>query len=126
MIKLKLSSIFVEDQNKALKFYTEILGFEKKADVPVGEHAWLTVGHKKSEFELLLEPNVHPAAKSFQKAIYKDGIRSNMFYVDDLNEEFERLTILGVKFKSEPTKMGNVKIAVFDDTCGNLICLCQQ
>ena len=126
MIKLKLSSIFVEDQNKALKFYTEILGFEKKADVPVGEHAWLTVGHKKSEFELLLEPNVHPSAKSFQKAIYKDGIPSNMFYVDDLNEEFERLTILGVKFKSEPTKMGNVKIAVFDDTCGNLICLCQQ
>ena len=126
MIKLKLSSIFVEDQNKALKFYTEILGFEKKADVPVGEHAWLTVGHKKSEFELLLEPNVHPAAKSFQKAIYKDGIPSNMFYVDDLNEEFERLTILGVKFKSEPTKMGNVKIAVFDDTCGNLISLCQQ
>ena len=126
MIKLKLSSIFVEDQNKALKFYTEILGFEKKADVPVGENAWLTVGHKKSEFELLLEPNVHPAAKSFQKAIYKDGIPSNMFYVDDLNEEFERLTILGVKFKSEPTKMGNVKIAVFDDTCGNLICLCQQ
>ena len=126
MIKLKLSSIFVEDQNKALKFYTEILGFEKKADVPVGEHAWLTVGHKKSEFELLLEPNMHPAAKSFQKAIYKDGIPSNMFYVDDLNEEFERLTILGVKFKSEPTKMGNVKIAVFDDTCGNLICLCQQ
>ena len=126
MIKLKLSSIFVEDQNKALKFYTEILGFEKKADVPVGEHAWLTVGHKKSEFELLLEPNVHPAAKSFQKAIYKDGIPSNMFYVDDLNEEFERLTILGVKFKSEPTKMGNVKIVVFDDTCGNLICLCQQ
>jgi predicted enzyme related to lactoylglutathione lyase len=126
VIKLKLSSIFVEDQNKALKFYTEILGFEKKADVPVGEHAWLTVGHKKSEFELLLEPNVHPAAKSFQKAIYKDGIPSNMFYVDDLNEEFERLTILGVKFKSEPTKMGNVKIAVFDDTCGNLICLCQQ
>lgn len=126
MIKLKLSSIFVEDQNKALKFYTEILGFEKKVDVPVGEHAWLTVGHKKSEFELLLEPNVHPAAKSFQKAIYKDGIPSNMFYVDDLNEEFERLTILGVKFKSEPTKMGNVKIAVFDDTCGNLICLCQQ
>ena len=126
MIKLKLSSIFVEDQNKALKFYNEILGFEKKADVPVGEHAWLTVGHKKSEFELLLEPNVHPAAKSFQKAIYKDGIPSNMFYVDDLNEEFERLTILGVKFKSEPTKMGNVKIAVFDDTCGNLICLCQQ
>ena len=126
MIKLKLSSIFVEDQNKALKFYTEILGFEKKADVPVGEHAWLTVGHKKSEFELLLEPNVHPAAKSFQKAIFKDGIPSNMFYVDDLNEEFERLTILGVKFKSEPTKMGNVKIAVFDDTCGNLICLCQQ
>ena len=126
MIKLKLSSIFVEDQNKALKFYTEILGFEKKADVPVGENAWLTVGHKKSEFELLLEPNVHPAAKSFQKAIYKDGIPSNMFYVDDLNEEFERLTILGVKFKSEPTKMGNVKIAVFDDTCGNLISLCQQ
>ena len=126
MIKLKLSSIFVEDQNKALKFYTEILGFEKKADVPVGEHAWLTVGHKKSEFELLLEPNVHPAAKSFQKAIYKDGIPSTMFYVDDLNEEFERLTSLGVNFKSEPTKMGNVKIAVFDDTCGNLISLCQQ
>ena len=126
VIKLKLSSIFVEDQNKALKFYTEILGFEKKVDVPVGEHAWLTVGHKKSEFELLLEPNVHPAAKSYQKAIYKDGIPSNMFYVDDLNEEFERLRILGVKFKSEPTKMGNVKIAVFDDTCGNLICLCQQ
>ena len=110
MIKLKLSSIFVEDQNKALKFYTEILGFEKKADVPVGEHAWLTVGHKKSEFELLLEPNVHPAAKSFQKAIYKDGIPSNMFYVDDLNEKFERLTILGVKFKSDLQKWVMLKL----------------
>ena len=75
VIKLKLSSIFVEDQNKALKFYTEILGFEKKADVPVGEHAWLTVGHKKSEFELLLEPNVHPATNSFQKAIFGKKIR---------------------------------------------------
>ena len=126
MIKLKLSSIFVEDQNKALKFYTEILGFEKKVDVPVGEHAWLRVGHEKSEFELLLEPNVHPAAKSYQKVIYKDGIPSTMLFVDDLNVEFERLTSLGVNFKSEPTEMGNVKIAVFDDTCGNLISLCQQ
>ena len=71
VIKLKLSSIFVEDQNKALKFYTEILGFEKKVDVPVGEHAWLTVGREKSEFELLLEPNVHPAAKSFKNQFIK-------------------------------------------------------
>ena len=126
MIKLKLSSIFVEDQNKALKFYTEVLGFEKKIDVQVREHAWLTVGHEKIEFELLLEPSLHPAAKSYQKAIYKDGNPSNMFFVDDLNEEFERLTSLGVNFKSEPTEMGGAKIAVFDDTCGNLISLCQQ
>ena len=126
VIKLKLSSIFVEDQNMALKFYTEILGFEKKVDVPLGEYAWLTVGHEKSEFELLLEPNVHPAAKSYQKAIYKDGIPSTMFFVDDLNVEFERLTSLGVNFKSEPTEMGGVKIAVFNDTCVNLISLCQQ
>ena len=126
MIKVKLSSIFVEDQNKALKFYTKILGFEKKVDLPAGEHVWLTVGHGKSELELLLEPNVHPAAKSYQKAIYKDGIPSTMFFVDDLNLEFERLTSLGVNFKSEPTEMCGVKIAVFDDTCGNLISLCQQ
>ena len=126
VIKVKLSSIFVEDQNKALKFYTEILGFEKKVDVPAGEHSSLTVGHEKSEFELLLEPNVHPAAKSYQKAIYKDGIPSTMFFVDDLNVEFERITSLGVNFKSEPTEMGGVIIAVFDDTCGNLISLCQQ
>ena len=126
MIKLKLSSIFVEDQNKALKFYTEILGFEKKVDVPVGEHAWLTVGREKSEFELLLEPNVHPAAKSYQKAIYKDGIPSTMFFVDNLNVEFKRLKSLGVNFQSEPTEKGGVKIAVFDDTCGNLISLCEQ
>ena len=86
----------------------------------------MTVGHEKSEFELLLEPNVHPAAKSYQKAIYKDGIPSTMFFVDDLNLEFERLTSLGVNLKSEPTEMGGVKIAVFDDTCGNLISLCQQ
>ena len=111
VIKLKLSSIFVEDQNKALKFYTEILGFEKKIDVPVGEHAWLTVGHEKSEFELLLEPNVYPAAKAYQKAIYKDGIPSTMFFVDDLNVEFKKLTSLGVNFQSEPTEMGCVKIA---------------
>ena len=109
-----------------MEFYTEILGFEKKVDVPLGEHSWLTVGHEKSDIELLLEPNVYLAAKSYQKAIYKDGIPSTMFFVDNLNVEFKRLTSLGVNFQSEPTEKGDVKIAAFDDTCGNLISLCEQ
>ncbi|MCB0415936.1 MAG: VOC family protein [Bdellovibrionales bacterium] len=125
-MKVKLSSVFVNDQNKALEFYTKILGFEKKVEVPTGEYKWLTVGQENSEFELLLEPNAHPAAKGYQNAIYTDGIPATMFFVDDMDAEFKRLTHLGVKFKSEPATMGNVKIAIFDDTCGNFISLCQQ
>ena len=92
----------------------------------MGEHAWLRVGRDKSEFELLLAPNVPPATKSYQTAMNYDGFTSTMLFVDDLNVEFERLTSLGVNFQSEPSEMGGVKIAVFDDTCGNLISLCQQ
>ena len=121
-----MSSVFVDDQRKALKFYTEVLGFQKRADVPTGEFSWLTVGNEESDFELLLEPNAHPAAKAYQAAIYADAIPASMFFVDDLNQEFGRLKKLGVNFKSDPADMGGVKIAILDDTCGNLISLCQQ
>ncbi|OIB03843.1 glyoxalase [Paenibacillus sp. LC231] len=122
-MKIMVTSIFVEDQDKALEFYSEKLGFVKKEDVPVGEFRWITLvsPDEQDGTELLLEPNNHPAAKEYQKKIYADGIPATMFGVADINKEYKRLLEQGVKFTMEPTKMGELTIAVFDDTCGNLI-----
>jgi catechol 2,3-dioxygenase-like lactoylglutathione lyase family enzyme len=123
MMKIKLTSVLVENQAEALAFYTEVLGFIKKNDIPMGEYRWLTVVSPEGpgDIELLLEPNANPAAKTFQKAIYEQGIPLTAFAVDDVSQEFERLRKLGVRFQTEPTKAGPTTIAVFDDSCGNLI-----
>ncbi len=122
-MKIKLNSVLVDDQDKAFTFYTEVLGFVKKRDIPAGEFKWLTVvsPEEPGGTELLLEPNDNPAAKTFQKALFEQGIPLTSFAVQDIQKEYERLTRLGVVFSMEPTKMGPVTIAVFDDTCGNLI-----
>jgi catechol 2,3-dioxygenase-like lactoylglutathione lyase family enzyme len=127
MMKITLSSVLVDDQAKALAFYTDVLGFVKKNDVPAGEFRWLTVVSPEgsADIELLLEPNSHPAAKTFQKAIFDDGIPATSFASADIQQEYERLIALGVVFRTKPTKAGPVTIAVFDDTCGNLIQLHQ-
>ena len=127
-MKIILSGVFVEDQDKALKFYTEILGFEKKHDVPVGEHRWITVvsPDDKEGTELLLEPNENPVAKTYQKGIFEQGIAATCFGVDDIHAEHERLSALGVRFTMEPTKWEDIVMAVFDDTCGNLIQIMQR
>ncbi len=126
-MKIKLTSVFVDDQDKALKFYTEVLGFVKKSDVPVGQFKWLTVVSREEPdgTELLLEPNDNPAAKTFQEAIFKQGIPLASFAVEDLQKEYARMKKLGVSFSMEPTNMGMSTVAVFDDTCGNLIQLFQ-
>jgi catechol 2,3-dioxygenase-like lactoylglutathione lyase family enzyme len=122
-MKIRLTSVLVDDQEKALQFYTSVLGFVKKMDIPMGAARWLTVVSPDGpeETQLLLEPNSHPAAKVFQQAIFKDGIPLTAFAVDDIDHEFERLSALGVAFKQKPTPAGPVTIAVFEDTCGNLI-----
>lgn len=122
-MKIMVTSLFVEDQDKALEFYSEKLGFVKKEDVPVGEFRWITLvsPDEQDGTELLLEPNNHPAAKEYQKNIFADGIPATMFGVADINKEYKRLLEQGVKVTMEPTKMGELTIAVFDDTCGNLI-----
>lgn len=125
MINIRLSSIFVTDQNLAEKFYTEKIGFVIKNDVPLGEHRWLTVGVDGNDFEMLLEPNSHPAAAEFAKKIFDDGIPATTLFVDDIQKEYERLSKLDVKFTGEPVAAGAVKVAVFDDTCGNYVQLCQ-
>jgi predicted enzyme related to lactoylglutathione lyase len=127
-MKIYLTSVYVEDQDKALKFYTEVLGFIKKADFPVGPFKWLTVvsPEEPDGVELLLEPNDNPATKPFQKALFEQGIAATSFAVSDLQKEYERMKKLGVVWTQEPTPMGPVTIAVFDDTCGNLIQLAQK
>jgi catechol 2,3-dioxygenase-like lactoylglutathione lyase family enzyme len=122
-MKITVTSVLVDDQEKALRFYTDVLGFEKKTDVPVGEHRWLTVVSPDAPdgTELLLEPDGHPAVRPFKEALAGDGIPFTSFGVDDVAAEFERLRGLGVRFTQEPADMGTVKTAVFDDTCGNLI-----
>lgn len=122
-MRIKLTSVFVNDQETALKFYTEILGFEKKQDIPVGEFSWLTVVSPEEPDgpELLLEPSDNPAARSYKDSIYEQGIAAAAFAVSDIDGEYERLKQLGVDFKMAPTDMGDTKIALFDDTCGNLI-----
>jgi catechol 2,3-dioxygenase-like lactoylglutathione lyase family enzyme len=122
-MKISITSVYVDDQAKALRFYTEVLGFVKKTDVPVGEFSWLTVvsPDQPDGVELLLEPDEHPAAKVFKAALVTDGMPFTQFAVDDVHAEFERLSGLGVRFTQEPLDMGPVTTAVFDDTCGNLI-----
>ncbi|MFD8196837.1 VOC family protein [Streptomyces wuyuanensis] len=128
-MKIHLTSVFVDDQAKALRFYTEILGFVKKHDVPVGEQdRWLTVvsPEEPGGTELLLEPARHPAARTYRDALVEDGIPLAQFAVDDVDAEYERLTALGVRFTQKPVEMGPVTTAVLDDTCGNLIQLASQ
>ena len=122
-MKINVTSVLVDDQEKALRFYTEVLGFEKKNDVPLGEARWLTVVSPEDPdgTELLLEPDRHPAAKPFKQALVADGIPYTSFAVDDVAAEYERLRALGVRFTREPLEMPSVTIAVLDDTCGNLI-----
>jgi predicted enzyme related to lactoylglutathione lyase len=122
-MRIRITNVFVENQAKALKFYTEVLGFVKKQDFPVGQFKWLTVVSPDDQngTELLLEPNDNPLSKDFQKGIFKQGIPAATFEVDDIDKEYEKLEGLGVKFTMKPTQMDKVKIAVFDDTCGNLI-----
>ncbi|WP_328907535.1 VOC family protein [Streptomyces sp. NBC_00234] len=128
-MKIRLTSVFVDDQAQALHFYTEILGFVKKYDVPVGEKdRWLTVvsPDEPGGTELLLEPAGHPVVKPYRDALVKDGIPLAQFAVDDVRAEYERLVGLGVRFTQEPLEMGPVTTAVFDDTCGNLIQIATQ
>lgn len=126
-MRIKLSSVFVDDQDQALAFYTVVLGFLKKTEVPMGKFKWLTVVSPETpgEVELLLEPNDNPAAKAFQKAIFEQGIPATAFAVDDIRREYERMKAHGVVFRGAPQKMGPVTAVVFEDTCGNLIQLYQ-
>ncbi len=126
-MRIILTGVFVSDQDEALRFYTETLGFVKKHDVPAGEYRWITVVSPDDPdgTELLLEPNENPVAQTYQKGLFDQGIPANSFGVTDIHAEHERLKALGVAFTMEPTEMGPVTIAVFDDTCGNLIQIMQ-
>lgn len=126
-MKIKLTSLFVKDQDKALAFYTDILGFVKKTEVPLGEHRWLTVVSKEEQdgVELVLEPMAFAPAAVYQQALYEAGIPATAFNVENVEEEHARLEKLGVSFSVKPTSMGPVKLAVFDDTCGNNIQMIQ-
>lgn len=127
-MRIQLTSVLVDDQAKALKFYTEVLGFVKKADIAMGDDRWLTVVSPESpgDVELLLEPNRHPVAGPFQQGLYKDGIPATAFFVSDIEKEYARMMSLGVTFKAGPTPAGPVMVAMFDDTCGNWIQLVQK
>jgi glyoxylase I family protein len=126
-MRIKLTSIMVDDQDKALDFYTRVLGFQKKHEFPVGEYKWLTVVSTEApqDVELSLEPNANPAGKTFQKAMFDQKIPVAAFEVSDIDKEYKRLRALGAVFVIEPTKMGPVTLAVMSDTCGNLIQLYQ-
>jgi catechol 2,3-dioxygenase-like lactoylglutathione lyase family enzyme len=122
-MRINLASVLVDDQDKALRFYTEVLGFQPKYDIPMGQARWITVVSPDSPdgTELVLEPDAHPAARPFKEALVADGIPFTAFEVDDVQSEYERLSGLGVRFTQQPTAMGQVTTAVLDDTCGNLI-----
>ncbi|EFL36093.1 glyoxalase/bleomycin resistance protein/dioxygenase [Streptomyces viridochromogenes DSM 40736] len=122
-MRIHITSVFVDDQEKARRFYTDVLGFVKKHDVPVGTDRWLTVVSPEDPdgTELLLEPSGHPAVQPYKTALVEDGIPAASFAVDDVRAEFERLRGLGVRFVQEPLEMGPITSAVLDDTCGNLI-----
>ena len=120
-MRIELTSVFVDDQRAALAFYTDVLGFTKHHDIPIGEASWLTVRSPEGGAELLLEPSDHPAVGPYRDALVADGIPLAQFAVDDLVAEHARLTGLGVVFTQPPTDIGMAIVAVFDDTCGNLI-----
>jgi catechol 2,3-dioxygenase-like lactoylglutathione lyase family enzyme len=122
-VRITLTSVLVDDQEKALRFYTDVLGFVKKNDIPMGEHRWLTVVSPEDPdgVELVLEPSEHPAVGPFKDALVADGIPFTSFSVPDVQQEYHRLTALGVRFTQQPVAMGPVTTAVLDDTCGNLL-----
>lgn len=122
-MKIRLNSVIVKDQERALRYYTEVLGFVKKTDLPAGEYRWLTVVSEQEPdgTELVLEPNAHPASAAYQDALFEAGIPLTAFAVDDIEAEYRELQDRGVAFTAEPADVGGTKIAVFDDTCGNLI-----
>lgn len=126
-MKIKLSSVVVDDQDKALRFYTEVLGFVKKTDIPAGEFRWITVVSPEGpdDLQLVLEPNDNPAARTYQRALFEQGIPATSFFVEDVQREYERMKQLGVAFHTEPTSLEWGTFAIFDDTCGNLIQLYQ-
>ena len=126
-MKVKLSSVIVDDQEKALRFYTGILGFEKKNDIPMGDARWLTVVSPEApdEVELLLEPGGNAAARAYQSALFAQGIPLTAFAVENIRNDYERMKKLGVVFRGEPQQLGPTAVAVFEDTCGNLIQLYQ-
>ena len=127
-MRVSVTSVFVDDQDKALRFYTEVLGFVKKVEIPMGEARWLTVVSPEDPdgTQLLLEPDGHPAVGPYKRALVEDGIPCTSFAVDDVRGEFERLRSAGVQFTQEPAEMGPVTTAVFDDTCGNLVQIASQ
>ena len=127
-MRIVLASVLVDDQDKALRFYTEVLGFVKKTDVPLGAHRWLTVVSPDDPdgVELVLEPDEHPAVRPFKRALVEDGIPFTSFSVKDVNAEYKRLVGAGVRFTQPPVDLGPVATAVFDDTCGNLIQIAQM
>ncbi|MFB7938974.1 VOC family protein [Streptomyces sp. NPDC056049] len=126
-MRINLTSVFVDDQETALRFYTDVLGFVLKHDVPLGEDRWITVVSAEAPegTELLLEPSGHPAVRPYKEALVADGIPATSFAVDDVHAEHTRLTALGVRFTQPPVEMGPVTTAVLDDTCGNLIQIAQ-
>jgi catechol 2,3-dioxygenase-like lactoylglutathione lyase family enzyme len=127
-MRIVVTSVLVDDQDKALHFYTNVLGFVKKTEVPMGAHRWLTVVSRDDPdgVELLLEPDEHPAARPFKRALVEDGIPFTSFGVKDVNAEYKRLVGAGVRFTQPPVEMGPIATAVFDDTCGNLIQIAQK
>ena len=127
-MRINLTSVVVDDQQKALQFYTEILGFREKHNIPLGEHAWITLVSEEAPegTELVLEPAEHPAVGPFRKALVEDGIPYTSFAVDDVGAEHERLVARGVQFVQPPTDLRTVITAVFDDTCGNLIQIMEE
>lgn len=127
-MRIVVTSVYVDDQDRALEFYTEKLGFVKKTEIPMGEARWLTVVSPEDPdgVELVLEPDGHPAVVPFKRALVEDGVPFTSLGVDDVHAEHERLRSMGVRFTQEPVEMGNVTLAVFDDTCGNLIQIASQ
>jgi catechol 2,3-dioxygenase-like lactoylglutathione lyase family enzyme len=126
-MQIKFVSVMVEDQERALRFYTDVLGFVKVEDVPVGEYRWLTVTSPDGVdgVELVLEPTAFPPARAYQKALYDAGVPATAFVTSDIHGEVERLKVAGVKFRGEPVDMGSVTGVTLEDTCGNLIHLVQ-
>ena len=126
-MRIKLTSVFVDDQDKALDFYTRVLGFVPGQNIPVGEFRWITVRSPEGgDAEVTLEPNANPAAKTYQEALFEQGIPITAFEVDDVRAEYDRLCQLGVQFTMEPTAAGPTTLAIFSDTCGNLIQIYQR